>query len=65
MACKHRKTWIMASGHLEWCYQCGAIRQMQPISGTNTTAPYVKEGKRAKWIKPTGVNGDNPWEKLL
>ncbi len=51
--CKHRKSWIVCGGHLEWCYQCGAIRQL------------VKTGPAAStvggpWTCPTGVDGDNP-----
>lgn len=37
--------WIVAGGHLLWCYQCGAIR------GTATGT---------RWQKPSGIGGKNP-----
>ncbi len=53
--CKHRKTWLIAGGYTEWCYQCGAIRQMRQVEGLpNGFAPAEK------WIRPTGPNGPNP-----
>ena len=53
--CKHRKTWLIAGGFVEWCYQRGAIRQMKRIEGlANGFTPAEK------WIKPTGPNGQNP-----
>lgn len=64
--CRHRKTWLLTSGYLEWCYECGAVRQMQPIKNTNVTAPAIDiSGKKAKWISPVGIGGENPYEKLL
>ena len=62
--CRHRNTWLIANGMYEWCYECGAIRQMQ-IEDINSVAPKEKNGKRAKWIRPVGKDGKNPYEKLL
>jgi hypothetical protein len=64
--CRHRKTWLLTSGHLEWCYECGAIRQMQPSKIMNATMPAIgKNGKKARFINPVGTGGDNPYEKLV
>ena len=42
----HRRSlWVMAGGHLLWCYRCGAVRTANKGDG---------------WIKPTGPNGKNP-----
>ena len=43
----HRKSiWLIAGGHIIWCYRCGAWR------------PNVLG--RMQWHKPTGPNGENP-----
>lgn len=41
-----RSTWLIAGGHIAWCYQCGAWRMNEP--------------GRAIWNKPTGIGGPNP-----
>jgi len=38
--------WLIAGGHMMWCYQCGAFRLMRDY------------GK--KWQKPSGLGGQNP-----
>jgi hypothetical protein len=43
--------WIIAGGHLLWCYQCGAWRHNTP--------------GRMLWHKPTGLGGINPAMKSL
>lgn len=44
----HRKSlWLIAGGHIAWCYQCGAWK-------LNT-----KDAPRM-WNKPTGIGGINP-----
>lgn len=53
--CRHRHTWLVASGYIEWCYECGAIRKMQRIHNTNSVCPL------GKWAKPTGPKGENPY----
>lgn len=53
--CRHRHFWIMSGGHLLWCYECGAVRNMKVILNTNECAPL------GCWVKPTGIGGDNPW----
>jgi len=42
----HRQSlWIIAGGHLLWCYRCGAWRNNMP---------------NMPWHRPTGPNGKNP-----
>lgn len=54
--CRHRESWLIASGNYEWCYQCGAIRTMRE-TGIAQVSPL------SPWCKPTGPRGDNPWAK--
>lgn len=64
--CRHRKTWLVAGGFIEWCYECGAIRQMQRTTVPNWVMPMTgKDGNRARFIKPVGAGGENPYEKLV
>jgi hypothetical protein len=58
-SCKHRNAWIINSGYGLWCYECGAYRQAKQIKD-NVIVPL---GKR--WIKPTGIGGKNPFDKLV
>lgn len=52
---RHRKTWLVAGGYCEWCYECGAIRSMRKVVGTsNEVAPA------SGWTKPSGIGGVNP-----
>ena len=53
--CRHRHTWLLASGLIEWCYECGAVRKMQRIHDTNAVCPL------GKWAKPVGAGGENPY----
>ena len=53
--CRHRATWLVAGGHIEWCYECGAIRRL------TTEAPNISI-PLGKWARPTGRGGENPWE---
>ena len=54
--CHHNRCWLVAGGHIAWCYECGAIRKFAPIKGeTNAVAPV------GCWVKPTGRGGRNPW----
>lgn len=53
--CRHRHTWLLASGLIEWCYECGAVRKMQRIHNTNAVCPL------GKWAKPVGAGGENPY----
>lgn len=52
--CRHRGTWLLADGYLEWCYECGALRKMYH-SGPAEIAP------RTRWTRPVGIGGANPW----
>lgn len=54
MTCRHRTSWLVASGWIEWCYRCGAIRVMRVIAGTNRVEPA------GRWQRPSGPNGENP-----
>lgn len=53
--CKHRGSWIIGGGSYEWCYCCGALRQMKQ-TGHNSCAPD------SPWCKPAGVRCENPWD---
>ena len=54
--CRHRKTWLIAGGFWEWCYQCGAIRLMRWVEGTQNCVTPAE-----KWTRPTGFpDGTNP-----
>lgn len=58
--CKHRRTWMIAGGHYEWCYECGAVRGMR-FMDSNSIAP------RTYWERPVGMRGQNPamWRDVL
>lgn len=48
LAFKHdhrQSTWLIAGGHIIWCYRCGAWRQNMV---------------KTVWHYPTGKNGKNP-----
>lgn len=55
--CRHRKTWLIGMcslGGYEWCYECGAMRELAlgAIGGIVAIT---------QWTRPTGVGGKNPW----
>lgn len=57
--CRHNKSWLIACGMVEWCYECGAFRKMNRIEGElNAVYPL------SVWIKPVGKGGENPSDKL-
>lgn len=67
MKCKHRKTWLLMDGRLEWCYQCGAHRPMGKILGNIVTpcgAWRVPTGPGGKNPFDASVKGDKTWEKI-
>ena len=53
-----RSSWFIggSEGGVMWCYQCGAIREMD-MCGFGGLLKF-KEG--SKWTKPTGDGGENP-----
>lgn len=53
--CRHRNSWLLLGGLVEWCYQCGAWRQLK-ANGLNSLAVV------GPWCVPTGPNGENPHE---
>lgn len=55
MTCRHRDTWIIAGGAWEWCYRCGALRQLRPLGPTSCTPA-------SPWARPVGTEGGNPFE---
>ena len=55
--CKHGKTWLVAGGHICWCYECGAIREMR-LEPPNICLPV------SGWQKPVGRGGENPYGKV-
>lgn len=54
--CRHNKSWLIACGLIEWCYECGAFRKMYPVK--QDVYPL------GIWIKPVGKGGENPSDKL-
>jgi hypothetical protein len=42
---------------MEWCYACGAIRELRS-TGENAVAPS------SGWQKPVGEDGNNPFEAM-
>jgi len=57
--CRHNKSWLIAGGYIEWCYQCGAIREMQRVDGKmNEVRPHTE------WKRPAGSGGKNPYPFL-
>jgi hypothetical protein len=45
----HRQSmWVIAGGHILWCYQCGAWKLTE------------NSRERTRWHKPTGIGGPNP-----
>lgn len=53
--CYHNSTWIIAGGRWEWCYRCGALREMRLVVNANGCTPITQ------WQRPTGNTGLNPW----
>ena len=49
--CRHRQTWFIADGRLEWCWRCGALREISRTLGDCVAMP---------WVKPTAT-GTNPY----
>lgn len=56
--CRHRRFWGICGGSLLWCYECGAIRMMHRVEGTNGAIPV------SVWQAPTGKDSTNPWEEF-
>ena len=55
--CRHSSSWIMAGGHIEWCYRCGAVRRLRKISPMASVPAST-------WARPVGPDGKNPWPKV-
>lgn len=56
--CYHsRNSWLIMGGQVEWCWRCGAYRMMQRSCSANAVSPS------GPWARPTGSDGDNPWER--
>lgn len=55
MSCRHRDTWLIASGYLEWCWRCGALRELF-YDKDYTLIPT------SYWVRPTAT-GKNPYDK--
>jgi hypothetical protein len=54
MSCRHRDSWLIAGGSHEWCYRCGALRQMRE-RGIGEVVPI------SPWVRPVGPTGTNPF----
>lgn len=53
--CRHQRTWVMFGGRGEWCYECGAYRDLVKINGAQSK-PI------SNWIRPVGKGGKNPFD---
>jgi hypothetical protein len=55
--CRHeRNSWLIAGGYIEWCFACGAWRQLIQIGGK------LHSAEKGKWYKPSGDPKVNPWK---
>lgn len=52
-----RSSWFIAGGGIEWCYQCGAWRQLR-FNADRSVSPI--EGDEGRWHCPSGIGGANP-----
>ena len=52
--CRHRGSWLLAGGIIEWCYECGAWRKM-------TERGMAQVDVASPWCYPSGVGSENPW----
>lgn len=41
MACKHRSSWLIAGGYIEWCHGCGAFRNLSHMGGVSSALAVV------------------------
>lgn len=55
---RHRKSWLIAGGRLEWCYECGAFRPLHQIPPNSCTPA-------GPWRVPTGIDGENPADRSI
>ena len=57
--CYHdRNSWLICGGYIEWCYVCGAFRNMRKIEGNSVTP-------NGKWQKPSGDKKINPYKSKI
>ena len=54
-----RSSWLIAGGYIEWCYQCGAWRQLRRSDARFANVLVVA----SPWQKPSGIGGANPAAK--
>lgn len=60
--CRHAGTWIMADGSIEWCYVCGAVREMARL---NYGGMAINASRAATtWVSPTGDKQNNPFARM-
>ena len=49
MPCKHRSSWLIAGGYIEWCHDCGAFRNLSWMGGENAAfmvvSPWCRTGE--------------------
>jgi hypothetical protein len=53
--CRHRDSWLIASGLYEWCYVCGSLRMMKLSMDESICGPATQ------WTRPTGDSLKNPY----
>ena len=59
MPCRHRNTWLICGGTAEWCYECGAFRNMRMVNPPTLLSPS------SCWQRPVGIGGESPHESRL
>jgi len=56
--CRHeRNSWLIYNGFIEWCYVCGAFREMKFLKDDGVCP-------NTKWVKPSGDKNNNPYKQL-
>jgi hypothetical protein len=55
--CRHGTSWLMCGGTLEWCWGCGAVRQLCQNHRPGATDLIAV----TEWQKPVGAAAENPW----
>ena len=63
MRCKHKKSWIIAGGALEWCNDCGAFRSLAPVSFKINVCTVISSWCHPKMDHDEFAKKDMAWRK--
>lgn len=55
--CRHRTSWLMSGATWEWCWGCGAVRQLCKAHKPGETHVIAV----TEWQRPVGDGAENPW----